>query len=94
MEFLPRIKQQTDAILNITTGGGQGMTLEERFAAAVAAKPELASMNMGSFNFFIGEAADRIPNFKHAWEKPYLENSKNFILSQHLRPDRIWHERP
>ena len=81
MEFLPRIKQQTDAILNVTTGGGQGMTLEERFAAALIAKPELASMNMGSFNFALFEAVDRIPAFKHDWEKPYLENSKNFILS-------------
>ena len=81
MEFLPRIKQQTDAILNVTTGGGQGMTLEERFAAALTAKPELASMNMGSMNFALFEAVDRIPVFKHDWEKPYLENSKHSILS-------------
>ena len=51
MEFLPRIKQQTDAVVNITTGGGLGMTLEERFAAAVAASPEMTSLNMGSMNF-------------------------------------------
>jgi uncharacterized protein (DUF849 family) len=81
MEFLPRIKQQTDAILNVTTGGGQGMTLEERFAAAMATKPELSSMNMGSMNFALFEAVDRIPSYKYEWEKPYLENSKNFILS-------------
>ncbi|GGO24203.1 3-keto-5-aminohexanoate cleavage protein [Gemmobacter aquaticus] len=81
MEFLPAIKERTNAILNVTTGGGQGMTLEERYAAAVATKPELASMNMGSFNFALFEAVDRIPNFKHAWERTYLEGSKNFILS-------------
>ena len=81
MEFLPRIKQQTDAILNITTGGGQGMTMEERLAPALVAKPELASMNMGSFNFDLSEAVERIPTFKYDWEKPYLERSRNFILS-------------
>ncbi len=53
MDFLPRIKQQTGAILNITTGGGLGMTLDQRLAPALAAEPELASMNMGSFNFNI-----------------------------------------
>src|ERR1700744_553253 len=48
MQFLPRIKQSTDAVINITTGGGHGMTLEERIAAASRAKPEMASLNMGS----------------------------------------------
>jgi uncharacterized protein (DUF849 family) len=81
MEFLPRIKQQTDAIINITTGGGQGMTLEERLAPAMVAKPEIASMNMGSFNFNISGGAERITKFKYEWEKPYLEGSKNFILA-------------
>jgi uncharacterized protein (DUF849 family) len=81
MEFLPRIKQQTDAILNITTGGGQGMSLEERLAPALVAKPELASMNMGSFNFDLSDAVSRMPSFKYDWEKPYLERSRNFILS-------------
>ncbi len=51
MEFLPRIKQRTDAVLNITTGGGLGMTLDERLAAALVAKPEMATLNMGSMNF-------------------------------------------
>ncbi len=81
IEFLPRIKQQCDAIINITTGGGLGMTLEQRLAPALAAKPEIASMNMGSFNFNISGAADRIDAFKYDWERPYLESTKDFILS-------------
>lgn len=81
MQFLPLIKQQTDAILNVTTGGGLGMTLEERLAPALATQPEVASMNMGSFNFNISGAADRITEFKHDWEKPYLEATKDLILS-------------
>ncbi|CAN0593234.1 unnamed protein product, partial [Laminaria digitata] len=51
MEFLPRIKQASDAVLNLTTGGGIGMSVEERIAAAVRAEPEVTSLNMGSINF-------------------------------------------
>lgn len=81
MEFLPQIKQQCDAIINITTGGGLGMTLDERLAPALATKPEIASMNMGSFNFNISGAASRIETFKHDWERPYLKSTRDFILS-------------
>ncbi|ABE36923.1 hypothetical protein DR64_8744 [Paraburkholderia xenovorans LB400] len=81
MEFLPRIREQCGAILNITTGGGLGMTLEERLAPAIAARPEVASMNMGSLNFNISGAAGKIRQFQHEWEKPYLEGTNDFILS-------------
>ncbi|MGX9936590.1 3-keto-5-aminohexanoate cleavage protein [Advenella kashmirensis] len=80
-QFLPVIKEQTDAIINITTGGGLGMTLEERLAPAVWAEPEVASMNMGSFNFNISGAGAKIDAFKYDWEAPYLEMTKGFILS-------------
>lgn len=80
-QFLPRIKQQTDAILNITTGGGLGMTLDERLAAAKWAQPEVASMNMGSINFNISGAGDRIARFQHDWEKPYLDSTRDLVLS-------------
>jgi len=81
MEFLPRIKEQSDAIINITTGGGLGMTLDQRLAPALACKPEIASMNMGSFNFNISGAAGKRTEFLHDWEKPYLEGTKDLILS-------------
>src|SRR3546814_5461908 len=80
-QFLPVIKSQTDAILNITTGGGLGMTLEERLAPAKVAQPEVASMNMGSFNFNISGAAGKSEQFKYDWEKPYLDMTQDFILS-------------
>ncbi|MFA7603027.1 MAG: 3-keto-5-aminohexanoate cleavage protein [Novosphingobium sp.] len=79
--FLPRIKQQTDAILNITTGGGLGMSLDDRLAAAKWAQPEIASMNMGSINFNIAGAGGKIQTWLHDWEKPYLEMTRDFILS-------------
>ena len=59
MEFLPRIKQSTDAVMNISTGGGLGMTREERLRAAVRTSPEMASMNMGSINFGIFPMLDK-----------------------------------
>ncbi len=79
--FLPRIKQSCNAVVNITTGGGLGMTLDQRLAAAMWAKPEVASMNMGSLNFNISGAAEKIRDFKEPWERPYLERTKDFILS-------------
>ncbi len=80
MQFLPRIKQATDAVVNITTGGGLGMTLEERLAAGLLASPEMCSLNMGSMNFNISQAGNRIKDWKYAWEKPYLDNTDNFIF--------------
>lgn len=81
MAFLPRIKQQTGAILNITTGGGLGMTMEQRLAPALAAAPELASMNMGSMNFNISGAARALGPDAHDWERPYVEGSRDLIMS-------------
>ena len=80
MRFLPLIKQNTEAVVNITTGGGLTMTLEERLAAPLAAKPEMCSLNMGSMNFNISRAGERVKNWKHAWEKPYLDGTTNFIF--------------
>ena len=80
MRFLPTIKQSTDAVVNITTGGGLTMTLEDRLAAPLMAKPEMCSLNMGSMNFNISNAGNRVKTWKHAWEKPYLERTDNYIF--------------
>jgi uncharacterized protein (DUF849 family) len=80
MQFLPVIKQSTDAVINITTGGGLGMTVDERLAAPLLAKPEMCSLNMGSMNFNISASAARVKHFKHEWEKPYLEGTTNYIF--------------
>lgn len=81
MDFLPRIKQQTDAVMNISTGGGLKMSLEERLEAAHAAKPELCSLNMGSMNFALHHIAPKYDQWKHDWEKGYLEDTKKGIVS-------------
>ncbi len=80
MQFLPRIKQATDAVINITAGGGTNMTVEQRLAAPFAASPELCSCNMGSMNFGLFPMAEREREWKFDWEKPYLENTKDFIF--------------
>ena len=79
-EFLPRIKQSCDAVLNITTGGGLGMTREERLQAALRTSPEMASMNMGSMNFGIFPMLDKYKDWKHAWEPEFLAMTKDFIF--------------
>ncbi len=85
MRFLPTIKQSTDAVVNITTGGGLSMTLEERLEAPMLAKPEMCSLNMGSMNFNISGAAARVTHWKHAWEKPYLERTDDHIFRNTFR---------
>jgi len=80
LKFLPRIKQATDAVINITTGGGHGMSVQQRLEAAMAVKPEMASLNMGSMNFGLFPALDRYHDFQHPWEKEYLEMTRDFIF--------------
>jgi uncharacterized protein (DUF849 family) len=78
--FLPRIKQASDAVLNISTGGSAVMGLEERLAPAMAAEPEMCSLNMGTMNFALYPAAERITEWKHDWEKPFLEESDDLVF--------------
>ena len=80
MQFLPRIKQATDAVVNITTGGGQGMSMDDRLAAALRSSPELSSLNMGSMNFGLYPALSRYETFRHDWERSYLESSRDWIF--------------
>jgi uncharacterized protein (DUF849 family) len=80
MQFLPRIKQATDAVINISTGGGMGMSLDDRLAAARRAKPELCSLNMGSMNFGLFPMAGMYEKWKFPWEKSLLEASRDYIF--------------
>ena len=80
MQFLPRIKQACDAVVNITTGGGHGMTVQERLAAAMRASPEMTSLNMGSMNFGLYPMLNRYKTWKHEWEPKFLEMTRDFIF--------------
>jgi uncharacterized protein (DUF849 family) len=81
MQFLPRIKQNCDAVINITTGGSLGMSMEDRMAAPLRAQPELCSLNMGSMNFGIFHVTDKITEWKYPWEKAYVERTKENVVS-------------
>jgi len=80
MAFLPRIKQATNAVLNITTGGSSLMSLEQRIAAAEHAAPEMCSLNMGSMNFGIFPMRARHTEWKHAWEPEFLEATRDTVF--------------
>ncbi|MDB5850784.1 MAG: hypothetical protein JWP29_4536 [Rhodoferax sp.] len=78
--FLKQIKARSKAIVNLTTGGSPYMTVQERMLPAKVLKPEVASMNMGTMNFGLFPMLKRFTEFKHDWERPYLEGSKDLIF--------------
>jgi uncharacterized protein (DUF849 family) len=80
MQFLPVIKERCDAVINVSTGGGLGMSIDERLAAALEASPEMASLNMGSLNFGIFPMAQKYSEWKYDWEPEFLEMTRDFIF--------------
>ena len=72
--FLKVIKQRSGCVINLTTGGAPTMLVAERVKPAAVYKPEVASLNMGSMNFGLFRMLGRFKEFKHPWEKAYLEN--------------------
>jgi uncharacterized protein (DUF849 family) len=78
--FLPQIRQATDAVINISTGGNPVMTVAERIPAALRFSPEMCSLNMGSMNFAIHPLADRYTRWKEDWEEGYIRASEGNIF--------------
>jgi uncharacterized protein (DUF849 family) len=78
--FLPQIKDSTDAIINITTGGAATMTIDQRIAGPLALQPEMCSLNMGSMNFGLYPALNKFSEWQHDWEVPYLSGSRDRIF--------------
>lgn len=85
MQFLPAIRERCDAIINITTGGSVRMTIEERLAAPLVAKPELCSLNLGSMNFVFSQMAAQYDTWKYDWEKDYVLGSEDTIFKNTYR---------
>ncbi|MEN6318525.1 MAG: 3-keto-5-aminohexanoate cleavage protein [Syntrophaceae bacterium] len=79
-EIITKIKSRCNIVICITTGGGLGMTVEQRVAPVTLYKPELASFNAGSINFALFHAIPRFKEFKYPWEKQYLGMSEDFIF--------------
>jgi uncharacterized protein (DUF849 family) len=80
-KVLIKIKEKCDMVVCVTTGGGFGMTPDQRVGVVSTFKPELASFNMGSLNFGIFPLLDKMKEFKLSWEKKYLEFSEDYIFS-------------
>jgi len=80
MQFLPQIKQQSDAVVNITTGGSSLMTLDERLAAPSMLAPEMASLNMGSMNFGLFPLKKRYENWQFEWEPKLLDATREVVF--------------
>ena len=80
MQFLPRIKKECDAVINITTGGSSLMSLEERLAAPNLAQPEMASLNMGSMNFGLFPMKRRHDEWLHDWEPKLLDATREVVF--------------
>lgn len=78
--FLPVIKEKSDVVINITTGGAPTMLVEERLRPAHQFKPEVASLNMGSMNFGLFGMLSRYKEFKYDWEEPYLAGSDDRVF--------------
>lgn len=87
-QFVPRIRASTDAVINITTGGSTRMTLDERLAYPLRAKPEMCSLNMGSMNFSIHPLARKFSEWRYDWEKPYVEGMEDLIFRNTFRDIR------
>jgi uncharacterized protein (DUF849 family) len=78
--FLRTIKQASNVVVNITTGGSPFMPVEERVRPAEVWKPEVASLNMGSMNFGLFPMLKRFSSFQHQWEGEMLENSRDLVF--------------
>ncbi|WP_250866696.1 3-keto-5-aminohexanoate cleavage protein [Caballeronia sp. INSB1] len=84
-KFLPVIKERTNAVINLTTGGSPEMTVEDRLAAALKFRPEMCSLNMGSINFSMHPLVEKVSEWKFPWEREYLLNSEAFIFRNTFR---------
>jgi len=87
-EFLPEIGKRSGVVINLTTGGAPTMLVEERLQPALQLKPELASLNMGSMNFGLYPMLNRFKEFRHGWERPYLEGSEDRVFKNTFKDIR------
>lgn len=83
-QFVPRIRQATNAIVNITTGGSARMSIEERLKGPASLQPEMCSLNLGTMNFGLYPMLDRPREWKHDWEVPFLEATRGGMFKNTL----------
>lgn len=89
---LTKIKEKCDVIVCITTGGAMGMTAEERIAVVPEFKPEMCSFNTESMNYGMFHIVDRIKDWKHDWEKPMMEMTKEYVWQNSFQDLEVFAE--
>jgi uncharacterized protein (DUF849 family) len=92
LQIAEEVKRRCDIILCFTTGGKLGESAENRVRVASTLKPELTSLNAGSLNFALFHIKDNVPEWKHDWEKPYLEGTEDFIFPNTFKTMRQYLE--
>jgi uncharacterized protein (DUF849 family) len=85
LAFLPRLKDGANAVINVTTGGGMSMTVEDRLRAPAELRPEMCSLNMGSMNFALFQLVNRYQTWKYDWEEPYLRSTEDHVFKNTFR---------
>tara|TARA_R110002020_G_scaffold58372_2_gene160021 strand:+ start:3290 stop:4216 length:927 start_codon:yes stop_codon:yes gene_type:complete len=80
MAFLPAIREETDAVINLSTGGSAVMSLDQRLAGPMAAEPEMCSLNMGTMNFALYPMLGKRTEWLHDWEEPFLRDSDDLVF--------------
>src|SRR6185295_9922019 len=85
LAFLPRLKERAAAVINVTTGGGMNMTVDDRLKGPLALRPEMCSLNMGSMNFGLFPLAGRYTTWQHEWEEPYLRATEDHVFKNTFR---------
>jgi uncharacterized protein (DUF849 family) len=79
-EVLGAIKARTGAVVCISTGGGMGMSTEQRASPVISLKPEMASLNFGSMNFSVFPQAEKVKEWRYPWEKLSVLASEDYIF--------------
>jgi uncharacterized protein (DUF849 family) len=82
-EVLAGIGDRCGVIVQPTSGGGVGMTIEERARVVTECRPEMATFNCGSFNFGIFQVRHR-PEMQ-PWEIEYLESTRDYVFRNTFR---------
>ena len=85
LAFLPQLKDGTNAVINVTTGGGMSMTVDDRLRAPAELRPEMCSLNMGSMNFGLFQLVNKYPAWKYDWEEPYLLSTEDHVFKNTFR---------
>ena len=86
--FLKVIKQSSNVVVNLTTGGSPYMSVEERVRPAAVWQPEVASLNMGSMNFGLFPMLKRFKDFEYDWERKMLEDSHDLVFRNSFKDIR------